>query len=61
MFFREVLLDLAGIHFRNCGTSIDPGHRRAATGDVFNVGNVLFERSPTAAVSRGVLVGILLT
>ena len=51
--FREVLLDLVGINFRNCGTSIDPGHRRTAAGDVFDVGNVLFERSPSATISRG--------
>ena len=51
--FREALLDLVGINFRNCGTSIDPGHRRVAAGDVFDVGNVLFERSPSATISRG--------
>ena len=42
-------LDLVGINFRNYRTSIDNGHRRAAAGDVFDVGNVPFERSPSAA------------
>ena len=49
MCFREVLLDLVGINFRNCGMSIDPGHRQATAGDVFDIGNVPFERSPSAA------------
>ena len=44
---REVLLDLVGINFRNCRTTIDPGHHRADTGDVFDVGNVPFEQSPS--------------
>ena len=55
--FREVLLDLVGIIFRNCGTSIDPGLRRA--GDVFDVGNVPFEQYPSATVSRSVAAGAL--
>ena len=42
---REILLDLIGIDFRNCGTSNDPGHRRAATGDILDIGSVPFERS----------------
>ena len=46
--FRDVLLDLVGIHFRICGFSIDPGH----LGDVFDVGCVTFERSPEAAISH---------
>ena len=50
--FREVLLDLVGINFRNCGTSIDPGHRWVDAGYIFDVNNVPFERSPEAAVSR---------
>ena len=37
--FRDVLLDLVGIHFRICGNLIDPGH----PGNVFDVGNVPFE------------------
>ena len=59
--FREVLLDLVGINFRNCGTSIGPDLRQAAAGDDFDVGNVPFEWSLSAAVSRGALVTILLT
>ena len=55
------MLDLIGINFRNCGISIDPG----IADDVFDVGNVPFERSPEAAVSHGAatgaLVAILLT
>ena len=47
--FFEMLLDLVGINFRICGISIDPGH----PGDVFDVGNVPFERSPEAAISCG--------
>ena len=41
------MLDLVGINFRICGISIDPGH----PGDVVDVGNMLFERSPEAAIS----------
>ena len=100
-FFIEILLDLVGINFRNRGTSIDPGHRRAAPAmfstsatcclnnlhqprsrhqsircdlanvkkqfrnfgrplgllviadNVFDVGNMPFERSPESAVSSG--------
>ena len=51
MMFEEVLLDLVDIYFRNCETSIDPGHRRTTAGDAFDVGNVPFERSPSAAES----------
>ena len=54
-FFWDVLLDLVGINFRICGISIVPGHR----GDVFDVGNVLLERSPEAAISREVAAGAL--
>ena len=47
--FREVLLDLVGINFGNCGISIDSDH----AGDVFDVGFVLFEQNlwklPSAA------------
>ena len=43
--FSRRLLDFVGINFRICGISIDPGH----PGDVFDVGYVLFERSPEAA------------
>ena len=50
--FRDVLLDLVGIEFRICGISIDPG----LAGDVFDVGNLLFERSSEAAISRGAAV-----
>ena len=46
--FREILLDLVGINFRNCRTIINPGHRRAAADYVFDVGNVAFERSLSA-------------
>ena len=59
--FREVLLDLVGIHFHNCGTPIDPDHRRAAAGDALDVGNVTFERSPSATDSRGAAAGALVT
>ena len=38
--FREVLLNLIGINFRNYGISIDPGHRRADASDDFDVGNM---------------------
>ena len=46
------MFDLVGINFRNCGTSINPCHRRAATGDTFYVSNMPFERSSSAVVSR---------
>ena len=59
------MLDLVGINFGNCETSIDSGHRRVAAGDVFDVDKVPFERSPSATVGRGAaagaLVAILLT
>ena len=58
--FLDVLLDLVGINFRICGISIDSGH----PGNVFDVGNVSFERSPEAAISiscdrAGALVAIV--
>ena len=53
--FRDVLLDLVGIHFRICRILIDPGH----PGDVFDVGYVPFERSSEATISRGAAAGAL--
>ena len=53
--FRDILLDLVGVHFCICGISIDPGH----PGDVFDVGYMPFERSPEAAISRGAAAGAL--
>ena len=52
--FRDVLLDIVGINFRICGISIDPGH----PGDVVDVGNVPFERSLEAAISRRAAGGV---
>ena len=49
------MLDLVGINFRICGISIDPGH----PGDVVDVGNMPFERSLEAAISRGAAAGAL--
>ena len=51
---KEVFQDaLLGHTFR--GISIDPGHRRR----YFDVGNVPFERSPEAVISRGADAGAL--
>ena len=55
--FRDILLDLVGINFCICGISIDRGH----PGDVFDVGNVPFERSPEVAISRRAAAGALVT
>ena len=54
--FRDALLDLVGINLRICGISIDPDHRRRCF-VFFYVGNVPFERSPEAAISRGAAAG----
>ena len=53
------MLDLVDINFRNYGILIDPGHRRADAGDVFDVDYMPFERLAEAAISRGALVAIL--
>ena len=47
--FRDVLIDLVGINFGICRISLDPSH----PGDVFDVGNMSFERSTEASISRG--------
>ena len=49
------MLDLVGINFHICEISIDSGH----PGNVYDVGYVPFERSPEAAISRGVTAGAL--
>ena len=46
--FRDALLDLVFADFRLI---------LFIAGDVFDVGNVLFERSPKAAISRGAAAG----
>ena len=47
------MLDLVGINLCICGISIDP----VIADDVFDVGNVPFERSPEAALSREAAAG----
>ena len=46
--FLDALLDLVGINLHICGISID----LVIASDVFHFGNVPFELSPEAAISR---------